>query len=165
MNNKSEIGNKRSLELYLDDIKKYQPLDPKEEIILAGQNFNQLFVSKINKNGEILWNYNYLKDNNYHRVYEIKFVYNGMNYNEELTGVELLANNKIKVPELNVSGGNISDIGYSSGAKNMNYHFYTVSALKTAKKVLKIVLRASRATNIYNILGNFEDVLLLFSKI
>ena len=36
MNNRSEIGNKRSLELYLDDIKKYQPLDPKEEIILAG---------------------------------------------------------------------------------------------------------------------------------
>ena len=45
------------------------------------------------------------------------------------------------------------------------YHFYTVSALKTAKKVLKIFLRASRATNIYKILGNFEDVLLLFSKI
>ena len=36
MNNRSEIGNKRSLELYLDDIKKYKPLDPKEEIILAG---------------------------------------------------------------------------------------------------------------------------------
>jgi RNA polymerase primary sigma factor len=36
LNNRSEIGNKRSLELYLDDIKKYQPLDPKEEIILAG---------------------------------------------------------------------------------------------------------------------------------
>ena len=36
MNNRPETGNKRSLELYLDDIKKYQPLDPKEEIILAG---------------------------------------------------------------------------------------------------------------------------------
>ena len=36
MNSRPEIGNKRSLELYLDDIKKYQPLDPKEEIILAG---------------------------------------------------------------------------------------------------------------------------------
>jgi RNA polymerase primary sigma factor len=36
LNNRPETGNKRSLELYLDDIKKYQPLDPKEEIILAG---------------------------------------------------------------------------------------------------------------------------------
>ena len=36
MNNRPETGNKRSLELYLDDIKKYQPLDTKEEIILAG---------------------------------------------------------------------------------------------------------------------------------
>ena len=35
MNNRPEIGNKRSLELYLDEIKNYQPLDPKEEIILA----------------------------------------------------------------------------------------------------------------------------------
>jgi len=50
--------------------------------------------------------------------------------NEELTGVELLANNKIKVPELNVSGGNISDIGYSSGedsnksTKKEDYDFF-----------------------------------------
>ena len=36
MNNRSETDNKRSLELYLDDIKKYQPLDTEEEIILAG---------------------------------------------------------------------------------------------------------------------------------
>ena len=35
MNNRLEIGNKRSLELYLDEIKNYQPLDPKQEIILA----------------------------------------------------------------------------------------------------------------------------------
>ena len=35
MNNRLEIGNKRSLELYLDEIKNYQPLNPKEEIILA----------------------------------------------------------------------------------------------------------------------------------
>jgi RNA polymerase primary sigma factor len=36
LNNRSETDNKRSLELYLDDIKKYQPLDTEEEIILAG---------------------------------------------------------------------------------------------------------------------------------
>ncbi len=35
MNNRPDIGNKRSLEIYLDEIKNYQPLNPKEEIILA----------------------------------------------------------------------------------------------------------------------------------
>jgi|TARA_B100001996_G_C18628355_1_gene580727 RNA polymerase primary sigma factor len=35
LNNRPEIGNKRSLELYLDEIKDYQPLDPKDEIVLA----------------------------------------------------------------------------------------------------------------------------------
>ena len=44
----------------------------KEEIIIAGQNSKELFVSKINTNGQILWNYNYLNDHNYHRLYEIK---------------------------------------------------------------------------------------------
>ena len=44
----------------------------KEEIIIAGQNSKELFVSKINTNGKVLWNYNYLNDNNYHRLYEIK---------------------------------------------------------------------------------------------
>ena len=38
---------------------------------------NQLFVSKINKDGKILWNYNYLNDNNSHRLYEIKNTYDG----------------------------------------------------------------------------------------
>ena len=44
----------------------------KEEIIIAGQNSKELFVSKMNTNGKILWNYNYLNDNNSHRLYEIK---------------------------------------------------------------------------------------------
>lgn len=35
MNTRPEIGNKRSLELYLEEIKDYQPLDSKEEILLA----------------------------------------------------------------------------------------------------------------------------------
>ena len=35
MNNRPEIGNKRSLELYLNEIKDYEPLEPKEEISLA----------------------------------------------------------------------------------------------------------------------------------
>ena len=35
MNNRPEIGNKRSLELYLNEIKNYEPLEPKEEISLA----------------------------------------------------------------------------------------------------------------------------------
>ena len=34
MNNRPEIGNKRSLELYLNEIKNYEPLEPKEEISL-----------------------------------------------------------------------------------------------------------------------------------
>ena len=48
--------------------------------------------------------------------------------NDELTGVELLANNKIKIPELNVSG--ISENGYSSGedsnksTKKEDYDFF-----------------------------------------
>ena len=35
MNNRPEIGNKRSLELYLDEIKNYRPLDSEVEIELA----------------------------------------------------------------------------------------------------------------------------------
>tara|TARA_B100000700_G_C14871730_1_gene773742 strand:+ start:143 stop:985 length:843 start_codon:yes stop_codon:yes gene_type:complete len=35
LNNRPEIGNKRSLELYLNEIKNYEPLEPKEEISLA----------------------------------------------------------------------------------------------------------------------------------
>ena len=35
MNNRPEIGNKRSLELYLDEIKNYKPLDSEVEIELA----------------------------------------------------------------------------------------------------------------------------------
>ncbi len=35
MNNRPEVGNKRSLELYLNEIKNYEPLEPKEEISLA----------------------------------------------------------------------------------------------------------------------------------
>ena len=35
LNNRPEIGNKRSLELYLNEIKNYAPLEPKEEISLA----------------------------------------------------------------------------------------------------------------------------------
>ena len=37
MNNRSELGNKRSLELYLNEIKNYHTLDSKEEIELAGR--------------------------------------------------------------------------------------------------------------------------------
>jgi len=35
LNNRPEVGNKRSLELYLNEIKNYEPLEPKEEISLA----------------------------------------------------------------------------------------------------------------------------------
>ena len=35
MANRPEIGNKRSLELYLGDIKDIEPLNSKEEIVLA----------------------------------------------------------------------------------------------------------------------------------
>ena len=37
MNNRPELGNKRSLELYLNEIKNYHTLDSKEEIELAGR--------------------------------------------------------------------------------------------------------------------------------
>ena len=37
MNNRPELGNKRSLELYLNEIKNYHPLDSKEEIELASR--------------------------------------------------------------------------------------------------------------------------------
>ncbi len=37
MNNRPEVGNKRSLELYLNEIKNYHPLDSKEEIELASR--------------------------------------------------------------------------------------------------------------------------------
>tara|TARA_B110000014_G_scaffold260913_1_gene251602 strand:- start:237 stop:1367 length:1131 start_codon:yes stop_codon:yes gene_type:complete len=43
-----------------------------KELIISGQNSNQLFVSKINNEGEILWQYNYFDDNKYHRAYDIK---------------------------------------------------------------------------------------------
>ena len=47
-------------------------INKQKEIILAGQLDKQLFVSKIDKNGNILWNYNYLNDNHYHRLFDIK---------------------------------------------------------------------------------------------
>ena len=37
MNNRPELGNKRYLELYLNEIKNYHTLDSKEEIELAGR--------------------------------------------------------------------------------------------------------------------------------
>ena len=40
--------------------------------IISGQNENQLFVSKINDKGKILWQYNYFDDTKYHRAYDIK---------------------------------------------------------------------------------------------
>ena len=49
----------------------------KEEIIVAGQYLKQLFVAKMNKNGKIIWNYNYKDDKNSHRLYEIKNTFDG----------------------------------------------------------------------------------------
>ena len=43
-----------------------------KEFILSGQNSNQLFASKINNKGKILWQYNYFNDKKYHRAYDIK---------------------------------------------------------------------------------------------
>ncbi len=47
-------------------------INENREIIIAGQNAKQLFVSKIDNNGNVLWTYNYLNNNHYHRLYEIK---------------------------------------------------------------------------------------------
>ena len=42
------------------------------EFIVSGQNSNQLFISKINTRGKVLWQYNYFNDTKYHRVYDLK---------------------------------------------------------------------------------------------
>ena len=52
-------------------------VNKKEEIIVAGQYLKQLFVAKVNKNGKIIWNYNYKNDKNSHRLYEIKNTVDG----------------------------------------------------------------------------------------
>ena len=36
------------------------------EFIVSGQNSNQLFISKINTRGKVLWQYNYFNDTKYH---------------------------------------------------------------------------------------------------
>ena len=49
-----------------------------QEIIIAGQNLNTLFVSKINDLGKIIWNYEFDNDKNYnHRLYDIKNTLDG----------------------------------------------------------------------------------------
>ena len=42
------------------------------EFIISGQNLNQLFVAKIDKKGNVIWQYNYFDDTKYHRTYAIK---------------------------------------------------------------------------------------------
>tara|TARA_B110000014_G_C20126218_1_gene600203 strand:+ start:846 stop:1994 length:1149 start_codon:yes stop_codon:yes gene_type:complete len=44
----------------------------KKELIISGQNSNKLFISKINQNGKLLWQYDYFDDTKYHRIYDIK---------------------------------------------------------------------------------------------
>ena len=53
-------------------------IDESKQVIIAGQNSKQLFVTKIKSNGAIEWNYNYTKDNYHHRLYEIKNINNGI---------------------------------------------------------------------------------------
>ena len=50
-----------------------------DQIIIAGQNSNTLFVSKINDLGQILWNYEFSSDdeNFNHRLYDIKNTIDG----------------------------------------------------------------------------------------
>ena len=62
---------------YLPDIKctfaSHMLKNKSNEIIIAGQNSNTLFVSKINDLGQIIWNYEFSNNENYnHRLYDIK---------------------------------------------------------------------------------------------
>ena len=47
-------------------------MNDKKEIIVSGQNKNQLFVAKIDTMGNVKWQYNYKDDTKYHGVYDIK---------------------------------------------------------------------------------------------
>ena len=67
---------------YLPDIKctfaSHMIKNKNQEIIIAGQNSNALFVSKINDLGQIFWNYEFRNDENYnHRLYDIKNTIDG----------------------------------------------------------------------------------------
>tara|TARA_B100000029_G_scaffold381741_1_gene376916 strand:+ start:1177 stop:2283 length:1107 start_codon:yes stop_codon:yes gene_type:complete len=53
-------------------------INKSKEVIIAGQNSKQLFVAKINSNGNIDWSYNYTEDNYIHRLYEIKNTNDGI---------------------------------------------------------------------------------------
>ena len=47
-------------------------LTKNNDLIISGHNKNQLFVAKLNKGGDVLWQYNYKDDKKYHRSYDIK---------------------------------------------------------------------------------------------
>ena len=47
-------------------------LTKNNELIVSGHNKNKLFVAKLNKEGNVLWQYNYKDDKKYHRSYDIK---------------------------------------------------------------------------------------------
>ena len=51
---------------------------PNNDLIVSGQKNKELFISKINRKGQILWQYNYLNDKKYHRIYDIKNTKNGI---------------------------------------------------------------------------------------
>ena len=67
---------------YLPDIKctfaSHMIKNKNQEVIIAGQNLNTLFASKINDLGQIIWNYEFINDENYnHRLYDIKNTLDG----------------------------------------------------------------------------------------
>jgi len=47
-------------------------LTKNQDLIISGQNKNQLFVARLDKEGNVLWQYNYNDDKKYHRSYDIK---------------------------------------------------------------------------------------------
>ena len=116
-------------------------INKKEEIIVAGQYLKQLFVSKINKNGEILWNYNYLDDNHSHRLYEIKNTSDGgiilvgnttQNTQKKKDILIIKLSNDGREEWIEVLGNESSEVAYDIEEANSNY-IITGFALKDKK--------------------------------
>ena len=106
-------------------------INKSNEVIIAGQNAKQLFVSKIDNNGNILWNYNYLNDNNYHRLYEIKNTYdNGTiivgnttkNFKNKKDILIIKLTDKGKEDWVKIIGNETSEVAYDiEETKKLNY--------------------------------------------
>ena len=95
-------------------------INQKKEVVIGGQNANQLFVSKIDNEGNILWNYNYRNYNNKkYRLYEIKNTKDGgviiagntnENFKKDILIIKLTADGKESW--VKIIKGHYSEIAY-----------------------------------------------------